>query len=84
MGEIILPHMGCFPKDNDRIYEALKLEFWYEEKVDESTGKVLRIAKETREDDTMEYSKFMEAFRDHMREEWNILLPDPVSAMAMV
>ncbi len=81
---LILEEMGCYPRDNDCIYNALKLEFWFEDIVNEKTGRTVRVAKETHEDNIVEYAKFMDAFVEHMDHEHGIILPPPESIKAVI
>lgn len=74
----ILEDAGYGPHEKDSIYRFIKLQCWYEDKVNPTTGEVFRIEKETKNLDTWEYSKeFMQAFRLFVRDFFNIDLPDP-------
>ena len=73
---LVLNHLGYFPHEADRVYNECKREFWYEERTSKN-GVITRIVKKTRENNTKEYSIFMEAFRGWCWDVHAIDLPEP-------
>lgn len=82
---LILEELGYHRHDLDRVYNWIKLQCWYEEKI--IRGRKARMVRETHEDDTEKYAEFMKAFRGFVEDPDNglgILLPDPDPYLAKI
>jgi len=84
--KVILSHseLGYSIHDKEPVYQGIKMQCWYEEKVNDKTGQVLRVPRETKNLTTEEYSEFMESFRRFVWDFFEINLPDPDAALAMI
>lgn len=81
---IIMEETGHHPHEYDSVYYGIKAKCWYIEEVSKKTGEVIPLPKETKGLDTVEYSKFMKAFRAYVLDFFGIHLPDPIRTMAMI
>ena len=84
--DIMLEQLGYEATDKDWLYGILKMEMgWTETRVNKKTGEKFTVPGKTAHLDTEEYSrKFMDAFVRNAALQHEIVLPDPVAAMAVV
>lgn len=81
--DIILEEKGYEQCDKTFVFDQLKLDMgWTEDRVNKSTGEVVKVPKRTSNLDTLAFSQFMESFARHVAIHENIILPDPQSSLA--
>lgn len=81
---IIMDELGNHPHEKEALYQAIKSKCWYAEQINTKTGEVMQVPKATRDLNTDDYSKFMEAFRAFVLDFFGIYLPDPIASLRFI
>lgn len=64
-------------KSINEVHEFLKQNLHFTEKVNESTGEIIRLAKSTTVDSTVDFMVYLEEIRKFGKEWFNIDVPEP-------
>ena len=64
-------------KSHEQVHEFLKMNFLFTEKLDESTGEILRMPRSTTELTTVEMEEYNEVCRQKALEYFNAVIPLP-------
>lgn len=84
--DIILESLGYEQEDKPYIYGQLKIAIgWFEERVNKKTGLITKVPKPTADLDAPTYSeKIMAPIQRYVAINYEINLPDPEKAMAVI